>query len=66
MQRHRDAAQKSAGHIKLKDNPRMAFVQTILQSVQVTEILTFPLSCLQTEYVPVFMFLHHCSFFYNE
>lgn len=62
MQQHRDAAQKSAGHRKLRDDPRMAFVQTILQSVQVTRIQPFPLSCLQDEHVPVFMFLYHCSF----
>lgn len=34
MQRHRDAAQKAAVHRKFKDDQRMAYVQTILHSVQ--------------------------------
>ncbi|CAK6973434.1 uncharacterized protein si:ch73-100l22.3 [Scomber scombrus] len=34
MLRHRDAAQKAAAHRKFKDNQRMAYVQTILHSVQ--------------------------------
>ncbi|XP_035037836.1 uncharacterized protein si:ch73-100l22.3 isoform X2 [Hippoglossus stenolepis] len=34
MQRHRDAAKKAAGHRKLKAHPRMAYVQSILHSVQ--------------------------------
>ncbi|XP_071359503.1 uncharacterized protein cp110 [Trachinotus anak] len=40
MQRHRDAAQKAARHRKLKDDPRMAFVQTILHSVQLRKTPT--------------------------
>ncbi|XP_022611506.1 uncharacterized protein LOC111229452 [Seriola dumerili] len=40
MQQHRDAAQKAAGHIKLKDESRMAFVQTILHSVQLRKTPT--------------------------
>lgn len=39
MQRHRDRAQKAAEHTKSKEDPRMATVQTILQSVQVTVVL---------------------------
>ena len=35
MQEHREAAQKVADHRKPKDDARMAYVQTILQSVQV-------------------------------
>ncbi|XP_062244485.1 uncharacterized protein cp110 [Platichthys flesus] len=34
MQRHREAAQKASAHRKLKADPRMAYVQTILHSVQ--------------------------------
>ncbi|XP_035515811.1 uncharacterized protein si:ch73-100l22.3 [Morone saxatilis] len=34
MQRHRDAAQEAAVHTKLQDDARMAYVQTILHSVQ--------------------------------
>ncbi|XP_008278502.1 uncharacterized protein cp110 [Stegastes partitus] len=34
MQQHRDEAQKAAVQRKLKDDPRMAYVQTILHSVQ--------------------------------
>ncbi|XP_047189775.1 uncharacterized protein si:ch73-100l22.3 isoform X1 [Scophthalmus maximus] len=40
MQRHRDAAQKAAGHRRLKDDPRMAHVQSILQSVQLRKTPT--------------------------
>ncbi|XP_074485044.1 uncharacterized protein cp110 isoform X2 [Sebastes fasciatus] len=40
MQRHRDAAQKAAVHRKLKDDSRMAFVQTILHSVQLRKTPT--------------------------
>ncbi|XP_041789315.1 uncharacterized protein si:ch73-100l22.3 isoform X2 [Chelmon rostratus] len=40
MQRHRDAAQKAAVHRKLKGDPRMAFVQTILHSVQLRKTPT--------------------------
>ncbi|XP_060939506.1 uncharacterized protein si:ch73-100l22.3 [Limanda limanda] len=34
MQRHREAAQKAAAHRKLMADPRMAYVQSILHSVQ--------------------------------
>ncbi len=47
MQRHRDAARKAAVHRKVKDDPRMAYVQTILHSVQVIYVLTFQLSSWQ-------------------
>lgn len=40
MQRHRDEAQKAAIHRKLKDDPRMAYVQTILHSVQLRKTPT--------------------------
>nr|XP_043883577.1 uncharacterized protein si:ch73-100l22.3 isoform X2 [Solea senegalensis] len=40
MQRHRDAAQTAAGQRKLKDDPRMAYVQTILHSVQLRKLPT--------------------------
>ncbi|XP_044047307.1 uncharacterized protein si:ch73-100l22.3 [Siniperca chuatsi] len=45
MQRHRDAAQKAAAqkaavHRKLKDDARMAYVQTILHSVQLRKTPT--------------------------
>ncbi|XP_028268364.1 centriolar coiled-coil protein of 110 kDa [Parambassis ranga] len=40
MQRHRDEAQKAAINRKLKDDPRMAFVQTILHSVQLRKTPT--------------------------
>ncbi|XP_022063589.2 uncharacterized protein si:ch73-100l22.3 isoform X1 [Acanthochromis polyacanthus] len=40
MQRHRDEAQKAAVHRKLKDDPRMAYVQTILHSVQLRKTPT--------------------------
>ncbi|XP_073328495.1 uncharacterized protein cp110 [Pagrus major] len=40
MQRHREAAQKAAVHRKLKDDARMAYVQTILQSVQLRKTPT--------------------------
>ncbi|XP_030251787.1 uncharacterized protein cp110 isoform X2 [Sparus aurata] len=40
MQRHREAAQKVAIHRKQKDDARMAYVQTILQSVQLRKTPT--------------------------
>ncbi|XP_039651432.1 uncharacterized protein si:ch73-100l22.3 isoform X2 [Perca fluviatilis] len=40
MQRHRDAAQKAAVHRKLKEDSRMAYVQTILHSVQLRKTPT--------------------------
>ncbi|KAL7404256.1 hypothetical protein ABVT39_012035 [Epinephelus coioides] len=40
MQRYRDAAQEAAVHRKLKDDSRMAYVQTILQSVQLRKTPT--------------------------
>ncbi|KAI3352877.1 hypothetical protein L3Q82_019454 [Scortum barcoo] len=40
MQRHRDAAQKAAVHRKLKEDPRMAYVKTILHSVQLRKTPT--------------------------
>uniref|UniRef100_UPI0037E82E46 centriolar coiled-coil protein of 110 kDa n=1 Tax=Semicossyphus pulcher TaxID=241346 RepID=UPI0037E82E46 len=40
MQRHRDAAQRAAVHRKLKDDPRMTYVQTILHSVQLRKTPT--------------------------
>ncbi|XP_010743293.3 uncharacterized protein cp110 [Larimichthys crocea] len=40
MQRHREAAQKAADHRKLKDDARMAYVQTILHSVQLRKTPT--------------------------
>lgn len=40
MQRHRDAAQKSAPRRKLKDDARMAHVQAILHSVQLRKTPT--------------------------
>ncbi|XP_026159551.1 uncharacterized protein cp110 isoform X2 [Mastacembelus armatus] len=40
MQRHREAAQKAAAHRKLKDDPRMAYVQAILHSVQLRKTPT--------------------------
>ncbi|XP_026214780.1 uncharacterized protein si:ch73-100l22.3 isoform X2 [Anabas testudineus] len=40
MQHHRDAAQKAAGHRRLKDDPRMAYVQTMLHSVQLRKTPT--------------------------
>ncbi|KAM7009673.1 uncharacterized protein cp110 [Tautogolabrus adspersus] len=40
MQRHRDAAQKAAVHMKVKDDPRMTYVQTILHSVQLRKMPT--------------------------
>lgn len=52
MQRHRDAAQTAAVHRKLKDDPRMAYVQTILHSVQVIYALMFQLSSWRAKYVP--------------
>lgn len=35
MQQHRDAAQKAAGHRRLKDDCRLTYVQNMLQSVPV-------------------------------
>ncbi|XP_033956265.1 centriolar coiled-coil protein of 110 kDa isoform X1 [Pseudochaenichthys georgianus] len=40
MQRHRDAAQKATVHRKMKDDLRMAYVQTILHSVQLRKTPT--------------------------
>ncbi|XP_041838774.1 uncharacterized protein si:ch73-100l22.3 isoform X2 [Melanotaenia boesemani] len=40
MQRHRDEAQKAAIHKKFTDDPRMAYVQTILQSIQLRKTPT--------------------------
>ncbi|XP_036928931.1 uncharacterized protein si:ch73-100l22.3 [Acanthopagrus latus] len=40
MQQHREAAQKVADHRKPKDDARMAYVQTILQSVQLRKTPT--------------------------
>ncbi|XP_070684648.1 uncharacterized protein cp110 [Pempheris klunzingeri] len=40
MQRHRDAALKADVHRKLKDDARMAYVQTILHSVQLRKTPT--------------------------
>ncbi|XP_049427677.1 uncharacterized protein si:ch73-100l22.3 isoform X2 [Epinephelus fuscoguttatus] len=40
MQRYRDAAQEAAVRTKLKDDSRMAYVQTILQSVQLRKTPT--------------------------
>ncbi|XP_055363970.1 uncharacterized protein si:ch73-100l22.3 isoform X2 [Betta splendens] len=40
MQRHRDAAQKAADHRMLKNETRMAYVQTILHSVQIRKTPT--------------------------
>ena len=48
MQRHRDASKKAAGHRKLKADPRMAYVQFILHSVEVTAVMAFQLSPLQS------------------
>ncbi|KAF3844034.1 hypothetical protein F7725_016082 [Dissostichus mawsoni] len=40
MHRHRDAAQKATVHRKMKDDLRMAYVQTILHSVQLRKTPT--------------------------
>ncbi|XP_054461203.1 uncharacterized protein si:ch73-100l22.3 isoform X2 [Anoplopoma fimbria] len=40
MRRHRDAAQRAAVHRKIKDESRMAYVQTILHSVQLRKTTT--------------------------
>lgn len=51
MQQHRDAAQRAAVHRKLKDDAKMAYVQTILQSVQVIQVLTCQLSSIFVLYL---------------
>ncbi|CAG5929020.1 unnamed protein product [Menidia menidia] len=40
MRRHRDAVQRPAGHRKLKDDPRMTYIQTLLHSVQLRKTPT--------------------------
>lgn len=54
MRRHRDAAQRASVRRKLKDNAKMAYVQTILQSVQVMS----PNMSAVLYICPVFVFLH--------
>lgn len=51
MRRHRDAAQRASVRRKLKDNAKMAYVQTILQSVQVMRVLTCQLSSIFVLYL---------------
>lgn len=59
MQRHRDAAQKAEVCRKIKDDSRMAYVQTILHSVQVIEagvsaLLLVMCACI---YVPLVFYV---------
>ncbi|KAK5866329.1 hypothetical protein PBY51_020529 [Eleginops maclovinus] len=52
MQRHRDAAQKAAVHRKMKDDLRMAYVQTILHSVQLRKTPTLEELLQESEIKP--------------
>ncbi|XP_040893121.1 uncharacterized protein si:ch73-100l22.3 isoform X2 [Toxotes jaculatrix] len=61
MQRHRDAAQKASGHRKLKDDPRMAYVQTILHSVQLRKTPTLEELLRESEINTKSLYSHNTS-----
>ncbi|XP_070782594.1 centriolar coiled-coil protein of 110 kDa [Enoplosus armatus] len=61
MQRHRDAAQKAAVHRKLKDEGRMAYVQTILHSVQLRTTPTLEELLQETEIDTKSSYSHNTS-----
>uniref|UniRef100_A0A146YS26 Uncharacterized LOC105915744 n=1 Tax=Fundulus heteroclitus TaxID=8078 RepID=A0A146YS26_FUNHE len=49
MRRHRDEAQRAAANQKLQDDPRMAYIQTILHSVQLRKTPTLQELLEETE-----------------
>ncbi|KAM4595797.1 uncharacterized protein cp110 [Fundulus diaphanus] len=49
MRRHRDEAQRAAANQKLQDDPRMAYIQTILHSVQLRKTPTLQEYLEETE-----------------
>ncbi|KAM4751004.1 uncharacterized protein cp110 [Anableps anableps] len=63
MRRHRDEAQKAIVNKKLKDDPRMAYVQTILHSVQLRKTPTLQDLLQETETKDEFSHPHNGSRF---
>ncbi|XP_047222246.1 uncharacterized protein si:ch73-100l22.3 isoform X1 [Girardinichthys multiradiatus] len=63
MRRHRDEAQKDTAKKKLKDDPRMAYVQTILRSVQLRKTPTLQDLLQETEIKAESSCLHNTSRF---
>ncbi|XP_020510049.2 centriolar coiled-coil protein of 110 kDa isoform X1 [Labrus bergylta] len=58
MQRHREAAQKAAVHRKVKDDPRMTHVQTILHSVHLRTTPTLEELLQESEIYTTSSYLH--------
>ncbi|XP_054897122.1 uncharacterized protein si:ch73-100l22.3 [Poeciliopsis prolifica] len=63
MRRHRDEAQEARANKSLKDDPRMAYVQTILHSVQLRKTPTLQDLLQETETKFEFPHLHNNSRF---
>ncbi|XP_067354624.1 uncharacterized protein cp110 isoform X2 [Channa argus] len=61
MQRHRHAALKAVTHSKLKNDPRMAYVQTILHSVQLRKTPTLEELLQETEINTKLSYSHNNS-----
>ncbi|XP_059183509.1 uncharacterized protein si:ch73-100l22.3 [Centropristis striata] len=61
MQRHRDAAQKASVHRKLKDDSRLAHVQTILHSVQLRKTPTLEELLQESETTTKYSYSHNSS-----